>query len=245
MSWEHHAASVVLVGASHAVAARIVTESSVRGSRVQSTRWFLLHAVVNAIIAVATFPAVTMSLELPGGHCSPAYGGILESSKFAIVIALWLHLWHCLFFKLNLSEFVHHLFFVTLLGIPGAVYEWGICGNAQLFFICGAPGALMYALLVAKSMGVADSINEPLISAILTIGIRAPGVLYAQRLLWRSRDAARLSAASPPPFWIYVQLSLGVFNALYYSYDALRRVCRSPRKTVEVPFEGCAVRKAE
>ena len=177
--------------------------------------WHVLHILVNVLIAATTAyallrPAVT--------DCAPS----ARPSTFPITLAVWTHVWHCVFFHPTWADWQHHLVFVPTLGVPGLWWDWGSCGDAQLFYVCGLPGACIYAMSVAKACGWTRVARvAPALTYAINLFVRMPGILWAQHRLWSSWTAGVPEA---PTWAVMVQVVLGATNAVYYTFDAAARV---------------------
>lgn len=222
----HHAAALATLLGAHACAHFCVRPNRIPdGRRLAVVRWYFMHVLVNVLIAGVTAPA---AFRLPVAHvreCTPIAATQHGSSPFPIVLAVWLHVYHACFFPLSRADWLHHGVFVSLLGVPGVLYDFGACGNAQLFFLCGLPGAVVYALTVAKHYFRSVGAYEPAVSLLLNLIMRAPGALCAQ---YRLALAWRAGVLDPPTWTIVAQLVLGPTNAVYYAAEAWVRASKRP-----------------
>jgi hypothetical protein len=144
--------------------------------------WYAMHGIVNLVIAGLTLPAALEPVRREA--CAPA-----PRSTFPIELTVWLHVYHGLFFELSRADVWHHGVFLGLLGVPGMIFDWGSCGDAQLFFLCGLPGAIIYAMAIFKH--VLDWRHEKKLTFAITALVRAPGALRAQYQLFLGRDLVR------------------------------------------------------
>lgn len=211
------AASIVV--ASDIVAHGVLDNSS---SKFQSSRWYFIHCITNLIIAKETFYTVCMIHDLPrmsDGH---------DFKALPIVVAILSHIYHILFFKLTTSDRIHHGIFIPTIGIPGAIYDWGHIGNLQLFFICGLPGFLIY-LSILWNRHATRRVNEPLVSVLVNIFLRAPGILVSNAILL---DAVCNSKIHPPLWAAAFQLTLAPTNGVYYAYESFKRYRRVQEKKI-------------
>ena len=180
-----------------------------------------MHAIVNVCITVLTLPAL-LGVDAATDVC--ALRNHPGASFHPLYLAFELHLWHVAFFSLSWADVVHHGLFVVFLGVPGGLFEFGLCGNVQLFFMCGLPGAVHYAVLAAQSIGRWTNVDEPWAAFVLKWTLRMPGALVAQYLLYRSWVTG---GAQAPPWAIVPQLTLGPVNAVYYAWESARRLRRA------------------
>lgn len=205
------AASAAVVAALHHIA-RVVIRTKYKRD---DTRWCFVHAVANLIVVYTTHDVVAdvrAHLALP-------------ERKFPIALAVALHVYHLLCYELSPADRTHHLLFLPTIGIPGALYDWCNIGNVQLFFICGLPGAILYATVVARRVfpAVRSAVSEPILSAGLNLGMRCPGVLASTAWLYWAFNSGLIEA---PPFWVLLQCAVGSTNSIFYAYQAATRALR-------------------
>lgn len=217
--------AVAVVGASHWVADHFFAPHS--RTRTKAV-WFTMHALCNFVIAALALPAVLHGWE----HAlHPAQGVRLctervegmASSALPILVANWLHVWHACFFTLTSSDLVHHLLFIPLIGVPGAWWNWGLCGNWQIFAMCGVPGGVVYTILALQTVGRVRWISEPWTAAAMNVCVRAPCIVPAQLWLWSAFLAGTTRAA---PWAVAAQLSLAPANVAYYAWQSVARARR-------------------
>lgn len=196
--------------ASHATAIVSTRWIRVDARRRKLLEWYAMHAVVNFIISGLTLPAALAPVRREA--CAPA-----PRSTFPIELTVWLHVYHGLFFELSRADVWHHGFFLGLLGVPGMIFDWGSCGDAQLFFLCGLPGAIIYVMAILKH--VLTWRHEKKLTFAITALVRAPGALRAQYQLFLGRDLVRAPSA-----FVTLQLVIGPINALFYAVESTLRL---------------------
>lgn len=173
----------------------------------QKLKWFFVHAVSNISIAIMTF-----------SHLTSHFTGITrDEDKRSIVLVIYTHIYHMLFYKLSSDDILHHFVFLPTIALPGLLYDWKNIGNVQLFFICGIPGAIIYITLILNKT-TRWNVNEPLITALVNSVLRMPGILFANYILFTQHHTL-----SAPAWAIWAQLLLAPTNAVYYTYTAIRR----------------------
>ena len=190
------------------------------------TRWFMLHASVNAIISIVSWPSLAAALFDPMHMVdSRAYPPCLlgPGSKIPLHLVNALHVYHVLAYSLTAEEWSHHVLFVLTLGTTGAWYDWGLLSNYLAFFLCGVPGGIEYAMLVAKRAQRCSESTFRRCSAILNIGIRQPCVLLG---LGAGYVAIRLGLYHVPLWAILLHYLLGFFNVCYYTFGSVARSAR-------------------
>ena len=189
-----------------------------------STAWFALHASVNAIISILSWPSLVAALADPmymlDSHTYPPCL-IGPGSKLPLHLINALHVYHILAFPLTTAEWIHHTGFVLALGSTGAWYDWGLLSNYLAFFLCGIPGGVEYALLVAKRSDMCTEYTFRRYSAWLNIGLRQPGVLLG---MGAGYVAVRSGLYQVPLWGIFLHYTLGIFNVCYYTFAAVVRV---------------------
>lgn len=193
----------------------------------ESTCWFAEHATINLIVSVFTWPYVLMMLDDPL-HCFTPVAHVHGVPSWAsMTLVLWLHLYHTVCYSLTWDDMFHHGLFALLLAGTGGYYEWGYISNAQLFFICGLPGGIIYGILALRRC-LRSSLNEPLVSALVNVFVRCPGILTCT---YSFLMALRHGQAPSAPSWaIVVQLLLSPINGIYYGVESVRRMNRLRRQ---------------
>ncbi len=186
----------------------------------KQVRWFGTHAIVNFIISYNTFMSVYYTFSNIEKSSNYEYQKELGITKFAMCLSIWIHIYHALFYNLSKEDLFHHIFFATLLPIPGYIYDWGTVSNCNLFFICGLPGGLIYALLTLQKCGYLLKYKEPYVSMIINVCLRCPGIIVSSMVL--SYNLWNGNVNVPLPFTI-LQIVLCPFNAVYYSHQSIKR----------------------
>lgn len=218
--------SSMIVLSTHAASFLLVGE---RGG--EEAVWFLQHALVNLVIARMTLPSFADCLLLMP-YCTEEEGAF---GRVPISLSICLHVWHAIRFRMTADDRVHHLLFLPMIGVPGLLYGWGKCGDVQLFFMCGVPGAILYLLLTARRCGWLTGVDEPLVSCAVNLLVRMPGGLFAWYLLARSIFASLPTSSEPaialdPPAWaLLLQFTLSPINSIGYAVQSLRRLRRRKR----------------
>jgi len=139
------------------------------GERRTSQGYFALHTIANAAISVLTFKDLLLvATDANLALCT------LESSPIPLALVASIHATHCLFYGLNWVDKLHHIVMIAV-GLPFMfIARAGAIGNFCLFFICGVPGGIDYAMLVAVKLGKMKPIREKKINVHLNTWIRAP-----------------------------------------------------------------------
>lgn len=71
----------------------------------QKNRWFLLHALSNHYIMTNSYSDMIFCLKEPV-ICSNTEWN--DNSRNAFYMCTFVHLYHCLFFKLTVDDVLHH-----------------------------------------------------------------------------------------------------------------------------------------
>ena len=111
----------------------------------KNARYFLLHAIINTVVVVYSFPdMLRMFLDPLHAFTGPSHTMVSNSAIAAV------HLYHVFFFSLNSQDVFHHLTFVVFLCGIAIPYKQvgGALNNVGCFILSGLPGGLDYYLLV-------------------------------------------------------------------------------------------------
>lgn len=173
-----------------------VDSNFIKGRRLEETRWFAIHAFANLFVSLFAFPSLifwfldpTHAMDeskypQPPMFAGPTFGTFLRAlfhpaSNWPIMVINSIHLYHFIAFsELSRQDKIHHLLFVSVLGIYfGALNECGPAKNVGCFFISGFPGGLDYAMLCLVNLGKMKKITEKRINSLVNTWIRAPGLV--------------------------------------------------------------------
>lgn len=215
---DNHAVAVFLLCVFHGLSLGVCAKET---SKTAETRWFVVHFFTNVAIAALTIPNAIVLFTDVHRILYDETGPLV--SKTPICLALWLHIYHVLLYKMTADDLFHHMVFIPTIGIPGYVYDWGAVGNLQLFFICGVPGALIYAIIIIQRT-TNWRFDEPRISATVNIFLRAPGIFVSVFML---TVAVAVNRAINAPWWaVIAQVTLSPLNAVFYAYQSWERLGR-------------------
>lgn len=139
----------------------------------KNRRWFLIHALTNAVIVAMTFQNLVNIFFNPFdilGNCS----------TMAMAIQIGLHVYHIFasYDHMDMIDWIHHLVSSVIVGSISAYFFQGQILNLMLFFMCGLPGGIDYLLLALVKYKLMDSITEKGINVYLNMWIRLPGILF-------------------------------------------------------------------
>jgi hypothetical protein len=139
----------------------------------KNRRWFLIHALTNALIVGMTFQNLVNLFFNPFdilGNCS----------TMAMAVQIGLHVYHIFasYDHMDIIDWIHHLVSSVIVGTISAYFFRGQILNLMLFFMCGLPGGIDYLLLALVKYKLMDSITEKGINVYLNMWIRLPGILF-------------------------------------------------------------------
>jgi len=180
-----------------------------RRMRDDTSRYFLLHTLANAVITMSTAKEMLQVLSDPVGS---SLGRCNVLPTYMVPCLFTYHL--SVFSNVPRDEWEHHLLFGLGLAGPQLRYCVGPVQNAIAFFICGLPGGLDYAMLCAVKEGWLRSSSEKIWNSKLQVWMRAPGILlssYAIYLISRYSGLKQPSKLLP-----YLLFLLASFNGQYY-----------------------------
>lgn len=186
----------------------------------ETTVWFGMHILVNLATAWHAFPSLALVFH---GDPHIAIAHPVGHDYAPVVLAVLLHLYHCVLFRLSVDDRFHHVTFVLVMGVPSLMYA-NDAVNAMLFAISGVPGAIIYTVIVLRRLGWTN-ISEPRVSALVNLLLRLPLVVWINASYLSTPTFSR-----PPAFVVFTQVFLSTSNAIGYSLQALVRVRQRSRK---------------
>ena len=165
-------------------------------ARRTKARWFALHVIANAWIALLTLPDVWFIVSDPITALKTK-----TTNHWPTSLVFSVHVYHMVFFSnLYFIDWLHHLLMVVV-GAPVLITgEQGPLMNFNHFFMCGVPGGLDYAMLFVKH-GWMSPLREKQYNRPSTCGSARPSSSSpppspTSRTL--SRTASRRCARGPP-----------------------------------------------
>lgn len=181
--------------------------------------WFGMHILVNLVVSWFAFPSLVRTLR---GDARIATVHSMGNDQTPVILALLLHVYHSIVFRLSNDDLLHHILFVLVMGTPSLIYT-NDAVNATLFSISGIPGAIIYSVIIVRRLGY-KRISEPHVSVLVNVLIRLPLVIWV--------NTSYLSCAPPrPPMTVVIsQVILSTSNALGYSVQAIVRARRESQK---------------
>lgn len=174
-----------------------------------TSRYFLLHTLANAVITLSSGSEMLEVLRDPIGV------GVGRCSVLPTYMIPCLFGYHLSVFKdVPLEEWQHHLLFGLGLAGPQLAYCVGPVQNAVGFFMCGLPGGIDYALLAAVKEGLISSSAEKVWNSRIQCWCRSPGILLSSYCLYL---LSKYSVVKGPSTTIaYLAFLLASFNGQYY-----------------------------
>lgn len=147
----------------------------------KQTMWYLIHFSGNAIIVISTAYDMVFSFLHPlssADHLTD-YHSYSCFSSYPIYLMVALHLFHIIYYYHDLVtlDWIHHGLNCGIIGGLCISYLQCRLSNHGLFFMCGLPGGIDYALLFANDLGYINRITEKKINTYLNMYIRLPGII--------------------------------------------------------------------
>ena len=137
-------------------------------------RWFLLHSIVNMIVVYYSVKDVqTCIVNISTCYSIPWNNNSIKVYNYAFM----LHIYHCIFFKLTINDYLHHFFMVAICGTMCFKLK-SILSSFSLFFLSGLPGGIDYFLLYLVKNNQINTITEKKIYIYLSAYIRSPGCIF-------------------------------------------------------------------
>lgn len=173
------------------------------------TRWFQLHAAVNAIIVSIIYEDV---IKL---YIDPIENNGELSSQMEGYFIIFLHIYH-LFISKNLSfmDYFHHILFVGLGFVPAFLVYTNNLIRLASFAGCGITGFLEYSSLVLVKHNLIDSLKQKKFNSYLYNYVRYPLSLYSIVAMYM---AYRKNNLTINPFMLtYISIII-FFNGAFYN----------------------------
>ena len=143
-----------------------------------------------------------------------------DNTMICCVMTFMLHLYHTLFFKMSITDFYHHLYFVFLTGILiGIIYpNLYLSLSISTFFITGLPGGIVYFSLCLQKRNLISKSTQKDIHSYVDTYIRIPGGILAAVLNYYTS----LHASGFYTQWVYFIMGvLAYINVTYYGKMAI------------------------
>ena len=174
-------------------------------------RYFALHVICNIWISVLCLPDLWFVLTDPLKALATS-----QINHWPTALVFSIHVYHILFFRnLQWIDWLHHILMVVI-GAPLLITgEVGPLANVNNFFMCGVPGGIDYAMLLAVKHGWIKPLTEKNINAGINVWLRAPSLVMVASLAY-----IQFFLQPTVPKWLLAVrlflLGLGVWNGLYF-----------------------------
>lgn len=144
----------------------------------QNVRWFFIHFIINCIVSYYGFSDLLFCLQNFGLCGTTSW----ISGSIAYGLAVSLHIYHIIAFKLTAIDWLHHTL-TALISTPiMLLYCQYSSAVMALWFMSGFPGAIDYFLLWLVKMGYLAADIEKKVYIALSVWLRAPGCIIASLL---------------------------------------------------------------
>lgn len=208
----------------------------------RQTKWYVVHTVGNAaIVALALKGALKTTLDpLNSLNDIDNFHALSTLASWPITIMSSIHLYHIMLYYKEMTkiDWIHHLVSGGVVGSICTFYIRGSMVNHGLFFLCGLPGGIDYALLSLNDMGMVSRMTEKRINRYLNMYIRLPGILFN---VYSGYISYLYNDLSYNPFLGTLVLALNSWNAIYFAQRVVENygknlvaVRPSPTATIEL-----------
>lgn len=234
----------------------------------ETTRYFILHAVVNWAITAACTSSLVVTIADPVrsnvaalNPPPPVFDGagflvaLQPNNHWPAILVTCIHIYHLLpgLFTLTAADYFHHLLFCPAIILPGVLLRCGVLRNAVGWFICGAPGAIDYTLLALVKLGHLPKLWQKSINRRVALWLRVPGLLFMAFCSYQSFLYDVESGLLARLVTLLCGAFIG-FNGLYYGdmsirnlaeWEARARLEAERRSILEVhAYPVCAEKKS-
>lgn len=158
--------------------------------KLDKSRWFTLHAAVNALVVVISAKDTWTTLADPINSLSG------PTSTLAISLVIALHIYHTIYFRLTAIDVVHHVVSVGILGPLAVWYRPGVFINYVCFFVSGLPGGIDYAMLALVKHGHLDPLTEKFVNCKINVWCRGPFLVAGSFIAYQSGLRASLPSGA-------------------------------------------------
>lgn len=181
----------------------------------KSGRYYTLHLATNLAVAAVHAPDVATVFTNPVA----AFTGPVDLRGTAMVAVLHLH--HVTLYRpLQPVDLMHHVVFCGFVIPLSLLVTRGPLQGFGAFWVCGLPGALDYAALVAVKRGWMTTLTEKRINAFQNTWLRVPGCVAQAVLVWAAyaSGAAGSTFVSRSTAGVVCAALAGLFltNGLYF-----------------------------
>ena len=184
----------------------------------KKTRWFLLHSIGNAITMFTIWDEVILGITHPDDMYQ------MSTNHKGTIIVYTLHMYHSLFFKLTLQDWIHHIVFVFMGLTYSLLYQPFLAAALPLATINGIPGMIDYFLISMVRLNLVDRKRQKIVNAEINCWFRCPYGLFMSGCAYVSM--IKHDEWSGLPGIVFV-----VLNSIYYGNQAVINtvMCNYPK----------------
>ena len=176
------------------------------------SRWFMLHAITNYIIAITTIDDVLACIA------NPLVSSHSMTLSIAGNIACTLHVYHCIFFKMRFEDWIHH--FLSCFVFAPTCVKFSSKGLSVFYFFCtGLPGAVDYTVLSLVKTGCIVKKRQKCITSSLNAYIRMPGGVFCAALLFK--DGLKIYSTNSNGLELMLLAIMIYINSCFYGKQAM------------------------
>ena len=173
------------------------------------TRWFQLHAVINAVIVCIIYEDV---IKL---YINPIANHKIVTSQIDCYFIIFLHIYH-LFISKNITfmDYFHHGLFIGAGFIPALLFYRSNLIRLASFAGCGLPGCIEYTSLVLVKHNKIKSLTQKKYCSYLYNYLRYPLSLYSMITIHIVHSYDKTSDINPL-LLLYVNFIIFLNGAFY------------------------------
>jgi len=191
-------------------------------------RYFILHAIGNAVAVVLTCKGMMRTL------LDPVHAADGDVQIFGYCVVTGIHIYHVMAFRpLPQIEWIHHILMIGVVGPVVFYYAQGAIIDYCSFFLSGLPGGIDYVMLALVKNGICEKETEKRVNSAINTWMRTPfGVIGAyilfQVCLYKTLSVGEIVSG-------LVVAGLVMWNALYFgrrvveNYGGIRGPGAEPR----------------
>jgi len=193
------------------------------------SRWFQLHFIGNLFICYFSSKNLLQLKNLENIQTLVEYN---DNTTMCCLITFILHSYHAIYFKLSVTDFYHHLYFVFITGIMIFIIYPNIYMALSIttFFITGLPGGIVYFLLCLQKRNIISKGTLKNIHSYIDTYIRIPGGIFAALLNYYTYKLSNGIFTQ----WTYFILSIIAYiNVTYYGKMAIENNIEYKNKNIK------------
>ena len=179
----------------------------------KSTRWFLIHFLVNFFVTYLVVPDMVVLLKDPTNN---GLNPDLSYNESPLAITVGLHIFHCFtsYKTLTIVDWMHHIIGNMLVCALCFSYHYGPLVSWGCFFVCGFPGGVDYGLLFLSRTSWIDPLTEKRWNRTLNMWVRLPGIIMFIAFSYCSVMSGNYVVPLPV---LCAQFFMNAFNAIYFA----------------------------